>query len=324
MYFSFLLYVRQYNNNLVELMESLNFQTNKNFEVIAIIENNRDAEREKLIRYFRKLQQNVNKQIKFVINCTYQGVSYCYNFALTQACGDYVAFWKPQLKIKPDFTNNIAGIIDKCTEKPDLISLNVSNTRQTPYNGLMPAAKFDNSLVYFKKNQIVIPSINFNLHNKLFKRSILSNNKLFMKTRLGYNLLFLFKFISFSRSYYFISAQQLENIIDNNIEFSVLNLVKQWIHLFNFFNNENIIDDYADELNYVLFYYLLQHFIGRILTNVDNRVFKRAVSAVHSRLFRRLATFKFNPYLKQTTDKDFIDHINNFRKYFISLGKTRP
>ena len=314
---SILLYVQERSKHLKDLIEILEKQSCDNFELLVLVEGANDSQKNQLINFLNSYKQKWGPRLKIIVNTSYQGPSYCYNFAVTQAVGQYIAFWKDFLTVPSDFIAKIVAGVKPLRTKPDLIALQSSNSRQIPFNGLPHKEDFAKPHFYsLRTHPDIWAKINFSLNTKFFKRSIIINNRLFMKSRTPYNLLYIYKFLGYSRTYFHFPSPTITYVTAPVYNFSLIQLIKQWVHILNFYRRENLYDEHAAALNFAYFYYLVEHLMLNVLESANALVRIRIIKNIHNRLKRRISDFLDNEYLAQTSNEHFKKAIASFDKHF--------
>lgn len=149
----------------------------------------------------------------------------------------------------------------------------------------------------------------------MYSVEFLNKNKLFFKRYKRFDSLFFYKAIAKANSY--LTIHDKIAIFDSAIiSYSVFDLLKQWSHIFNYYRDRNIYNNFRNEIEYAYVRFCLVTFLDIITNQNNNNLSHKAYSTVFNKYKKRFRNYRQNKYAKNIVgDKYFATVANDISKY---------
>ncbi|WP_342252669.1 glycosyltransferase [Spiroplasma endosymbiont of Amphibalanus improvisus] len=293
MLISFVVY---FNKNLVDVIKTINSikkQTLNNYEII-VINDSGYAQGNDLNDYIEEEAKLLNKQLKLIISSSSQGYTYAMNNAFNVVKGDYVMMAPlGGVSYDHDLCKNIQTQLKDT--RPDLIEFIRDNNQKT--NSKLTKVKT------IKDNKKILVNMDSGIYNKLFKRELIIKNQLTFLNYTWYLQLFLYQFTFFADDY-LCANFEIGEWKEKALSYSIFDLTKQWIKIFNWYRSKDIIQDFREELDYIYTRYLLLEFLTFVKNFYNKSVYNKAINEVRTRLKRRSKYISENEYILNENNAD--------------------
>ena len=303
---------------ITELLDHLKQQTLDRFEVYLIAN---DAWKKTTIidDYFEwKKDPFWKKHLKLMVNSQNLGLSYNYNMLLHKLKNTYFTFLHPNSRLDLNFVAAWAESLELCQQTtnhwPDLMASKPANSLyaalwppHTQPKVLATKAHFDLTLVLPLFENKIYASRLVQLHQK----------DLYFRPFSDAYLLFLYKYVA--QTTYLVT---LNATISHPVatELNLLEIYKQWQHIFNYYRLNNLYETHLQQLNYVCVLSYLLMYYDQIVT-CDNPVIEQKIRHLISRKVRRIQKhFATNPYFQKSQLFNFGELFRAPAKY---LTKTK-
>ena len=306
-----------YSSNSVDIfstIDSLNKQTNQNFELFIIEDASYKAGNN--INYlYNLITENWNKNSKIHLICNSKSNGFYKNAAtaISESKGKYIIFLKEAQIIEENFVNNFE-IANKKYKNVELYEFNLKQS-------FFDVKEFNkNNIIYDKilnlnDNPELITTYDTTMYNKAFSANLISNNNLFMQKSDLRPIAYIYKSLFMAKSYCRLDI----NMGSENSEeskYSSFYMLKQWSHVFNMFRINNKYFEFIDELNYIYLKYILFKFIPMNVNSDNIFSIKKAVKIASLKIKRRKKQFINNKYIQKDENPAFHDVIHNTNEYF--------
>ena len=185
-----------YNSDLYlrECLNSLKYQSFKNFEVLLINDGSTDNSKQ-ICEEFVSMDKRF-----FLFNNSNRGVSFSRNFGINKSTGDYLMFVDSD-----DFllSNTLEKVAEKCFDN-DLVIFGYSEIYKNCVLEKVQESNISNFQDIYKK--IILSNLGGFLCNKVFRKDLILNNNLKLDETISYceDLLFTINYLSLCKKCYYI------------------------------------------------------------------------------------------------------------------------
>lgn len=303
-------------------LENIFQQKNDNFEVVTIDDGVNNENLEVMSKFF----QLHSKQLVLITYFQTSGISISRNLGLKYARGEYVIILNPTEIPNADFVSVITKALEKnhgvdCIEYRVYYELDVKtvfhSTIRTEANKIYNLSMSEGKTVYALTSPL--------LSTKVMKLSVIRKHTLQFRKEIQFDSLFLYSFLAHCTTYYAITDTLIickSNFLEHDNVFDLLN---QWVHILNYYNNLKIKKSLHNELEYALVRYYLYTFLRFISVTRKPLLIQKAYNRVKDIIDFRYKNFRKNPYLKTINKYDiFTVHcldLSNYVKIYCRENK---
>ncbi len=272
-------------------LDSLVNQTLKDIEIIAVDDGSTDNTQEIIEEYINKYPEIIKSYQK-----ENGGPSDARNFGIMEANGEYITFLDPDDYVELDIYEKMYNKAKE--ENSDLVDCNF-------YWEYPNKMKLDKGKQYTNKQEMLV-NTRVMPWNKLIKKSLLDLNNIMFPKGLRYeDVEFSYKLVPYCDKVSFIeeplvhyvqrksSASYTFNEITRDI-FKVLDNVMEY------YKNNNLYEEYKEELEYIYTRYLLCSSLGRMLRVKDKKLKEELIFETWKNLNEKFPNWKQNKILKTT------------------------
>ncbi|WP_375316848.1 glycosyltransferase family A protein [Spiroplasma endosymbiont of Virgichneumon dumeticola] len=293
-------------------------QKSSDFEVVVIDDGVNNENLEVMSKFFKLYSE----QLVLITYFQNSGISIGRNLGLKYARGEYVIVLNPSEIPNVDFVSFITQILEK-NPKIDCIEYRVHyeldansvfhSTIRIETNEVYQLNTFMGKSVYALTSPI--------LSTKVMKLSIIREHGIQFRKEIQFDSLFLYSFLAHCTEYYAIIDTLITckfnscrfNSLEHDNTFDLLN---QWVHILNYYNNQKIKKVLHDELEYAFVRYYLYTFLRFISITKKPLLIQKAYNRVKDTIDFRYKNFLKNPYLKTINKYDvFTTYCLNLSKY---------
>lgn len=230
---------------LRKCLDSIVFQDNKNYEIIAINDGSTDNS-ESILKEYQKKYNSIFKYFSKKNG----GLSSARNYGIKKATGDYLLFVDSDDYIEKNTINHLINIIDD----QDIIVFNINSVNN---DTICRVNTFNSNIDDLKKRYLVsIPSA----CNKLVKKDLLIKNNLYFTEGIFYeDLMLMPKLVKYTNKIFFDESFLYNYVvrsgsITNNKKFNIKTL-----DIFNIVDSlyNELFLEYKDEVEYLYIEHLL-------------------------------------------------------------------
>ncbi|WP_338970166.1 glycosyltransferase family 2 protein [Spiroplasma endosymbiont of Labia minor] len=299
---------------LFKTLASMTAQTNKNFNVVVVIDPINDVVegREKLFQYFKQ-----NKNFSIIFNTKIQGAAVDWNTAISLTQTNYFAIIKEGDELVDSYVETFEKVIQK--EGPlDVIEYTIDVTKlaeNTTTTFLIKNKKYD-----LKNEFEPFAYLNSWIYNKIFNLKLIKDAQFQFRLFVRFDALFAYRALASADSYYYIDKVMATHVL-SIIKYSAFDLVNQWPHILNHYRRISMYKKIQNELQYAYYKDLIHNFMW-LISKFDNKVLvKKAASFVQRKVEPHIEEFKKNPIFIKSKDTRFKEIINNLNDYLKKMIK---
>lgn len=282
-------------------IESLINQTLKDIEIIVI----NDGSKDNTLKILKNYQKN-DKRIK-IIDKKNEGVSIARNAGLKQAKGKYICFMDSDDWVEKDYLEQMYNKISK--NNYDIVACDTY-------------AIYPNKKMYIKSNindnqdekKLMIDAYAV-IWNKMYKKEIISD--IYFEKNISFceDVLFLYEVYSKVKKVGSINEPlynylQRENSLTYTYNEKIYDLIKGLDKIVEYYETNNYIDKYYQEIEYSYVRYLLATFIKRLAKTKNKTEFKKGCNFVKNKVKEKFPNYKKNKYLKSKKGL-YLKYFNN-------------
>ena len=298
----------------VKFLEHLKKQTSKKFQIYLI--SGHSWKKSEILQHYCtwKADSFWKTRLHLMVNTQHLGLTYNYNVLLHKLAHTYFLFVNPHSRLDYDFVKTCADAVQFCHDKtghwPDLITTKPANrlyesfwTSQENFQIIAQEADFDLTRI--------LPLFENNIYASRFAQKH-AKEFYFRHFRESY-LLFLYKYAMHAS--YIVAIDETVHHSQELFEINLLDIYKQWQHIFNYARFHNYYEKHLQQLNYLcVVSYLLMYYDQIIPAN--NQVIAAKIRRLIARKLQRIHKhFATNSYFQKTTIFDFVALFADPEKY---------
>lgn len=290
-----------------------------NFEVIIVDNSFYYSNTLKIINQYFALY---SKQIQIITSYKPLDISASRNLAINIAKGDYLVFLHSTELPTDDFFKFTKEILNQ--KNLDCIEYCVSyfwdskayfESKIRVETNKVYNLKEDNSHQVYALTSPLLSS-------KLFKKTIINENNITFRRSLQFDSFFIYAFLAHAETFYTIDKLLITNEVNIMMYDNSFELINQWVHILNYYNNNNLKRKYDKELEYAFVRYALFSFLLSLASSKNPYLLQKMYDYIKDYITHRYKNFSDNPYLKDKASKE--DEFPNvakdlskfFKKYF--------
>ncbi len=319
MLLSFVLYTTSFESKYLDFFLKKIFVNKKsNFEVIVVDDGINNENLEILSKYFKLYPQN----LKIITNYQVTGIAISRNLGLKYTSGTHVVIVNPTEIPTPDFVEKITKILNNNKEL-DCIEYCV-HYEFDKNNVFQSAIRTEANKLYnlnTTSGKVVFALTTPVLTTKIMKVSIINEYNLHFRKEIQFDSLFLYSFLAHCKTYYAINETLItskNNTLEND---NIFELMHQWIHILNYYNNYKIRKVLYEELEYAFVRYYLYTLLRFISISKKPVLIEKTYNRVKEIIEFKFKNFKRNSYFNTINPNDkfttyALDLSAYFKKYF--------
>lgn len=289
--------------NLKNFFDLIFSYKNQNFEIIIIDNfiNNNDG-LTSINQYFSCYPN----QIQVITNYLALDIATSRNLAISYARGSYLLFVQANDLINEEFFPTIEKIINENKTKIDCVEYRAFyKTKNNSFESIIRIKENTILDIKDKNNKNVFALISPLLTTKLFRKEVITKNHLMFRKPLQFDTFFIYTFLAHTT--HFLSVDKiliqakLNDVVKNDNSFELLS---QWVHILNYYNNEKLKKTLNPELEYAYIRYALYTFLNLISTTKNSILIQKTYDYIKEHINRRYKNFRNNPYLNDSANKN--------------------
>lgn len=256
-------------------------------------------------------------QLIIITNYQVAGIVVSRNLGLKYATGKYVIILNPTELTTGNFISTIFNILTN-NDNLDCIEYRVKYEFET--NIFHSTIRVNAEEIYHlntAKGSCVYALTSPLLSTKVMKRKIINEYNLQFRKEIHFDSLFLYSFLTHCKTYYAINNTLVNcttSLLENDNTFDLMN---QWIHILNYYNNYQIKKTLQNELEYAVIRYYLYTLLRFISITNKPILSEKAYNRIKETIEFKFKNFKNNPYLNTVNKADiFTTYALDFSKYF--------
>ncbi len=287
-------------------VESIVKNSIKDYEIILINDGSSD--------HTSSVLEKIKKQYKevIVIEQENKGLSFVRNKGIELAKGKYLAFIDGDDTIHEKM---LSSLLEKA-EKGDFSMVTCGVRMVYTDHEVLVNPGFTKDLL--SKEEIKKQMYDFYpaACNKLFKKSCLEDIRFkegvwFEDVEFIYRLLPSLTKVGVVDGYYYNYFQR-KGSITYSYNHKLYDLVANMDSIVTFYQEQNLLEFYYEEIEYTYVRYLYATFIRRLAKMKDKKEFKKGVSYVIKKVKENFPQYKKNPYLSLSKKGNYLKHFNSF------------
>lgn len=290
----------------------------KDIEIILVNDGSKDNTLDIIKKYEKE-----HKEIK-VIDQKNGGLSDARNTGLSVATGKYVTFLDSDDYVD---SNMYVSMLEKAEENDfDLVCCGVKWLY--PTYEVNSSAGFDNDLLTKDEVKSEMYRIYPGACNKIYKRSTIGDLR-FKKGVWYEDVEFTYRYLANVNSIglvpeYYYYYMQREGSITYTYNEKLFDLIDNLNSVVKYYEDNNLMDEYSDEIEYTYVRYLYATFVKRLAKMKDKKRFNEGVKSVIKCVKEKFPNYKKNKYMKMGMKGKYLKHFNMFIAnivYFVEKNK---
>ena len=276
-----------------KILSVLSEQTSKDFQVILVVDTNKDD----VLSVIDKYKEKLKSKLKVVFNSTRTGRSNAIDDGIREAKGTYSIVLATSVAINKTFVENALEIFSK--SKADIIEFNATIKEPIKFQGRIriPVPKE----VKIEDRKGIIAYSYFLDFNKFIKTSVLKKTldlpeAKSMNSKYSINLTA--RAFAVAKTYSNVKKTLVVSKAKEEVTFNPLKLLREWEELLKNSDNKIMLSDYKAEIDYAC-YSSSTIFIFALTGVTKNKVLLKKVAARHAKLLENSLPnfFETNAYI---------------------------
>ncbi len=295
---------------LEKCLESLVNQTKKNIEIIVINDGSTD-DTEKIILKFK---ERYPEMIKYFFQEN-SGQSVARNVGIEMAEGKYIAFVDSD-----DYVSErmFEVLYNKAIEKNfDIVASDVNSIYPKKNVEVSSGIRFESVDLTRNEKSELLRNMYAVVWNKIYKKELFEKKKILFEPGLWFeDVLFLYELIPYIKSIGFVEDVlyqyvQRENSVTYTYSDKLLDIYIMLEKLIDFYN-ENHLDEFTNEIEYIYVRYMLATYIKRLAKTKNKKMFNNGVKFAKEKVCTRFPNYRKNIYLNGMGKKFYLKYFNVF------------
>lgn len=268
------------------------------------------------------------KQVQIISSYKPLDISTSRNIAINISKGKYLVFLHPTELLTEDFfkvtkevlKNKNLDCIEYCASYFWGQKYAFESEIRLEKNKIYDLKKSEDKKVYALASSL--------LASKLFKKEIITKNKITFRRSLQFDSFFVYAFLANAKTFYAVDKILIHNEVNIMMYDNSFELINQWVHILNYYNNNQLKKKLNKELEYAFIRYALFSFLLSLASTKNPQLLQKMYDYIKDHITRRYKNFNNNPYLRdQAANNDQFpivarDLSQFFKKYF-SENKLR-
>ena len=295
---------------LEKCLESLVNQTKKNIEIIVINDGSTD-DTEKIILEFK---ERYPEMIKYFFQEN-SGQSVARTVGIEMAEGKYIAFVDSD-----DYVSErmFEILYNKAIEKNfDIVASDVNSIYPKKNVEVSSGIRFESVDLTRNEKSELLRNMYAVVWNKIYKKELLEKKKILFEPDLWFeDVLFLYELIPYIKSIGFVEDilyqyVQRENSVTYTYSDKLLDIYKMLEKLVDFYD-ENHLDEFTNEIEYIYVRYMLATYIKRLAKTKNKELFNNGVKFAKEKVCTRFPNYRKNIYLNGIGKNFYLKYFNAF------------
>ncbi|ALA97192.1 glycosyltransferase [Spiroplasma kunkelii CR2-3x] len=318
MFLSFLIVVQNNQTKLMKTLLSIKEQTSDDYEIV-LIDDSGFQPKSPLLEFMNEcFYNNIGKQIQVITNLRSQGFSYGINTAISIAQGDFFMIVDEGQTIHKTAVAVLKEKVEAYQvehKKVDMLEFRLHYTNSKEKSEIWNKC---NVLLSPKTNKEVLAYVNCSLFTKIFRRNLILQKNITLLNYRRTDTFFIYNALVYTGEYVAIKDVLVDYEL-GIVNYSVFDLIKQWIYIFNLYRDLNLYREYQEELEYAFIRFCLVTFLEIVSLQNNKRLSIKAIHSAENKLERRYKSFMKNKYLKNVKEPQFkmiVADIKGFIKHW--------
>ena len=288
-------------------LDSLVKQTLDDIEIILVNDGSKDRSKIVVDKYLKEYPEKI-----VYLEKENGGLSDARNYAIPYAKGEYIAFLDSDDYVEYTMYKDMYELAKK--ENSDMVECDFY--WEYPYKN---KTKEDKGLIYNGKKEM-IEKVRVVAWNKLIKKDILEKSKIIFPKGYRYeDVEFTYKLVPYLDKVSFLKKPcvhyiQREGSISNNQNERNKEIFDVLGHVIGFYKENNLYEEYKDELEYIYIRYAFCSSLLRIVKIKDQNIQQKLLDLTWEKVNTTFPKWKKNPILKSKKDLKsiYLKTINKF------------
>lgn len=303
MFLSFLIIAQNNQAKLTKTLMSIKAQTSNDYEIILVDDSGFQL-KSPLLKFMNECFYNIGKQIQIITNLRSQGFSYGVNTAISIANGEFFMVVDEGQIINK---TAVAVLKEKImtyqikNKKIDMLEFRFQYSNSNKKSDIWNKT---NVLLSPKTNKEILAYINYSIFTKIFCRKLIIQKKISLLDYRHTDVFFIYNALIYTNG--FLAIKDI--LIDFElgiVNYSVFDLIKQWIYIFNLYRDLNLYREYQEELEYAFIRFCLLTFLEIVKLQNNKKLSIKAINSAENKLERRYKSFLKNKYIKDIKEPQF-------------------
>ena len=299
-------------NYIEKCLQTLVGQTLDDIEIILVNDGSKDRSKIVVDKFLKQYPEKI-----VYLEKENGGLSDARNYAIPYAKGEYIAFLDSDDYVEKTMYKDMYELAKK--EDSDMVECNF-------YWEYPDKKKEDVGIVYNGKKEM-LEKIRVVAWNKLIRKEVLEKSKVLFPKGLRYeDVEFTYKLIPYLDKISFLKKPcvhyiQREGSISNNQNERNKEIFDVLEHVIDFYKENNLYDEYKDELEYVYIRYAFCSSLLRIVKIKDEFVQRKLLDLTWEKVNTTFPEWKKNPVLKKKKDLKSI-YLKTITKFTFEMYST--
>ena len=299
-------------NYIEKCLQTLVGQTLDDIEIILVNDGSKDRSKIVVDKFLKQYPEKI-----VYLEKENGGLSDARNYAIPYAKGEYIAFLDSDDYVEKTMYKDMYELAKK--EDSDMVECNF-------YWEYPDKKKEDVGIVYNGKKEM-LEKIRVVAWNKLIRKEVLEKSKVLFPKGLRYeDVEFTYKLIPYLDKVSFLKKPcvhyiQREGSISNNQNERNKEIFDVLEHVIDFYKENNLYDEYKDELEYVYVRYAFCSSLLRIVKIKDEFVQRKLLDLTWEKVNTTFPEWKKNPVLKKKKDLKSI-YLKTITKFTFEMYST--
>ncbi len=316
MFLSFLIVTQNNPVKLMKTLMSIKEQTNDDYEIV-LVDDTGFQPKSPTLEVISEHFYNVGKKMQVITNLRSQGFSYGLNTAIGVAHGDYFMIVDEGEIIHKTAVAVLKENVTKHQvehKKIDMVEFRLNYPHSKGNSEIRNKA---NVLLSPKTDKEVLAYTHSLAFTKIFRRKLVLQKNITLLDYRRTDAFFIYNILAYANGFLAI-----EDILADYelglVNYSVFDLIKQWIYIFNLYRDLNLYREYQEELEYAFIRFCLVTFLRLVRLQNNKALSTKAIHSTENKLERRYKSFLKNKYIKDIQEPKFKVIVNDIKGFIKS------
>ncbi|WP_368486236.1 glycosyltransferase family 2 protein [Spiroplasma sp. DGKH1] len=313
MFLSIIIVTQNHPVKILRTLSSIKAQSDSDYEVI-LVDDSGFQPKSTALELLSDNFYNFDNKIQVISSLRGQGFSYAVNAAINIANGEYFLVLDEGQILKE---NAVATLKTKIKENhKELVPIDMLEFKlyYSTIKGESYLRNDLNKLLTPKIQKEVFANVHTLINTKVFRTQFIQDHKIEFINYVRNDSLFIYKALANSDGFLAIDDVLAEYEL-GTINYSVFDLLKQWVHIFNFYREIGLYKEYHDELEYAFIRFCLISFLRMVRLQNNKKLAIKGVVSAQNKIERRLRNFKENKYVQNINDEKFAPIVQDIEGY---------
>ncbi|WKX02481.1 glycosyltransferase family 2 protein [Candidatus Mycoplasma mahonii] len=305
------------SKDLDKFFKIIKAQTSKNYEVILIIDTNKNH----ILDVVEEHKKNIEKKMQVIYNSSRIGRSAAVQTGINKAKGAYSIIMSTGDIIRKTFVEESLEVIDN--SKADIIEFKATFKEPIKFNGRI-RLKIPKLVDIHDNLEVVAYAYAFDF-NKLFKSSILKkttkyNESISINSR--FSISNTYRAFAVAKTYSNVSKSLVISKSKVSINFNPLKIIKQWQYLMDTITISSAYRIFSQEIEYAAFFNIAIFLFGIVGASKNSVLLKKLEKSFKSLNQKEFSAFlESNQYMARKNSESSFLHIEPRTSFLIKLHK---